>query len=140
MLSEARMLLSDTLLCNERGTDWFFNGYNMDLQPWPSCCAHWATSRLAASCLRHTSVLLAAASSLPVDKPPPAVGTVPALQGTNVLLLLGDRTGQTMEFKRTRESHSPAGCPFSSTHLPPCLAKTAVVELQGSGRLGQTMV
>lgn len=69
--------------------------------------------------------------SLPVDKPPPAVGTEPALQGTNVLLLLGDRTGQTMEFKRTRESHSPAGCPFSSIHLPPCLSKTAVVEATG---------
>jgi hypothetical protein len=74
--------------------------------------------------------------SLPVDKPPPAVGTVPALQGTNVLLLLGDRTGQTMEFKRTRESHSPAGCPFSSTHLPPCLVKTAVVEAMGKWMFG----
>lgn len=50
--------------------------------------------------------------SLPVDKPPPAVGTVPALQGTNVLLLLGDRTGQTTEFKRTRESRGPAGLPI----------------------------
>lgn len=74
--------------------------------------------------------------SLPVDKPPPAVGTVPALQGTNVLLLLGDRTGQTTEFKRTRESHWPAGCPFSSTHLPPCLAKAAVMEATGKWMFG----
>lgn len=74
--------------------------------------------------------------SLPVDKPPPAVGTVPALQGTNVLLLLGDRTGQTTEFKRTRESHWPAGCPFSSTHLPPCLAKAAVMEATGKRMFG----
>lgn len=56
--------------------------------------------------------------SLPVDRPPPAAGTVPALKGTNVLLLLGDRTGQTLDFKGTRERHPQAGCPYSSTHLP----------------------
>ena len=42
----------------------------------------------------------------------------PALRGTNVLWLLGDRTGQTLDFKGTRERHPQAGCPYSSTHLP----------------------
>lgn len=56
--------------------------------------------------------------SLPVDRPPPAAGTAPTLRGTNVLLLLGDRTGQTLGFKGTRERGPQAGCPYSSTHLP----------------------
>ena len=56
--------------------------------------------------------------SLPVDGPPPAAGTVPALWGTNVLWLLGDRTGQTPDFKETKERRPGACCPYSSTHLP----------------------
>lgn len=39
------------------------------------------------------------AAYLPEDRLTPAAGTVPGLQGTNVLLLLGDRMGQILNFK-----------------------------------------
>lgn len=66
--------------------------------------------------------------SLPVDRPPPAAGTAPALQGTNVLLLLGNRTGQTPDSQRTRERH---GCPRSFTHLPSMPSDTSLIRATG---------
>jgi len=39
------------------------------------------------------------AAFIPEDSLTPAAGSVPALRGTNVPLLLGDRIGQIRDFK-----------------------------------------
>lgn len=103
------------------------------MYPHPSCC-HWrATADLQHLVSGTHQCFCLLPPSLPVDGPPPAAGTAPALWGTNVLWLLGDRTGQTPDFKGTRERRPGACCPHSSTHLPSLLAEISLSRARGEG-------
>lgn len=111
-----------------KGQQLVFNGYRMvTCNPIPAAVTTVprADSQHLVSGTHQCSRLLP--PSLPVDRPPPAAGTALSLQGTNVLLLLGDRTGQTLDFKGIRERRPQADCPYSFIHLLPWLAEISLI-------------
>lgn len=113
-----------------------FNGYRIvtcNLVPAAVTTVPQADLQRLVSGTHQCSRLLA--PSLPVDRPPPAAGTVPTLRGTNVLLLLGDRTGQTLGFKGTRERGPRPAAPTPPPTCLPCIAGSPRSRAAGEGTL-----